>query len=261
MRRLTVVAACGAATLLVTQAPPAYAQLHWQGRLATGKRLEIKGVNGDIRASAASGDQVEVTAIKHAQRSDTASVEIRVVPSEEGVTICAVYPPLRHEGPNDCTPGRRNHSHTENNDVVVDFTVHLPAGVELSAHTVNGAVRAEGLGANVEAITVNGSINLSTTGYAEATTVNGSITAGLGRADWPDAAEFNTVNGSITLTLPPALSTEVRAETVNGDIESDFPLMVSGRFGPRRLNGTIGNGGRRLELRTVNGGIHLRKGT
>jgi len=259
MRRLTVVAACGAATLLVTQAPRAHAQFHWQGRLATGKRLEIKDVNGDIRASAASGDQVEVTAIKHAQRSDTASVEIRVVPSEDGVTICAVYPPLRHEGPNDCTPGRSNHSHTENNDVVVDFTVHVPAGVVLSAHTVNGAVVAEGLGGNVEAVTVNGSVHLSTTGYAEARTVNGSITAALGRADWPDAMEFETVNGSVTLTLPPALATEVRAETVNGDIESDFPLMVSGRFGPRRLNGTIGNGGRRLELRTVNGGIRLKK--
>ncbi len=145
--------------------------------------------------------------------------------------------------------------------MVVDFTVHVPAGVVLSAHTVNGAVVAEGLGGNVEAVTVNGSVHLSTTGYAEARTVNGSITAALGRADWPDAMEFETVNGSVTLTLPPALSTEVRAETVNGDIESDFPLMVSGRFGPRRLNGTIGNGGRRLELRTVNGGIRLKKST
>jgi Putative adhesin len=261
MRRSTVVAACGAATLLVSAPVRANAQFHWQGHLAAGKQLEIKDVNGDIRATPASGDQVEVTAVKHAQRSDTASVEIRVVPSDEGVTICAVYPPLRHEGPNDCTPGRRNHSNTENNDVVVDFTVHLPAGIVFSAHTVNGAVDAEGLGGNVEAVTVNGSVRVSTAGYAEAQTVNGSITATLGRADWPDAMEFQTVNGSVTITLPSALSTEVQAETVNGDIESDFPLMVSGRFGPRHVNGTIGNGGRRLELRTVNGGIHLRKAT
>src|SRR5207249_12260940 len=55
------------------------------------------------------------------------------------------------------------------------------------------------------------------------------------------------------------LSTEVRATTVNGDIQTDFPLMVTGRLGPRRLHGTIGSGGRRLALETVNGSIRLRK--
>src|SRR5437764_201304 len=74
-----------------------------------------------------------------------------------------------------------------------------------------------------------------------------------------DAVDFSTVNGGITLTLPANLSTEVRASTVNGDIETDFPLMVTGRFGPRRLNGTIGSGERRLALQTVNGSIRLRK--
>jgi hypothetical protein len=36
---------------------------------------------------------------------------------------------------------------------------------------------------------------------------------------------------------------------------------VIGRLGPRRLNGTIGSGGRRLELSTVNGSIRLRRNT
>jgi len=48
---------------------------------------------------------------------------------------------------------------------------------------------------------------------------------------------------------------------VNGDIESDYPLTVTGKFGPRRLRGTIGAGGRSLSLSTVNGEIRLRKGT
>jgi DUF4097 and DUF4098 domain-containing protein YvlB len=51
----------------------------------------------------------------------------------------------------------------------------------------------------------------------------------------------------------------VRATTVNGEIETDFPLTITGKFGPRRLNGTIGSGGRRLDLSTVNGSIKLRK--
>src|SRR5256885_5359139 len=49
----------------------------------------------------------------------------------------------------------------------------------------------------------------------------------LGRATWSDALEFRTVNGGITLDLPAGLSTEGRAKTGNGDIQTDFPLMVT----------------------------------
>ncbi len=237
-------------------------EFHWTGRLAAGKRLEIKGVSGDVHATAATGDQIEVTATKHARRSDPESVEIKVVPSDEGVTICAVYPtPRRAREPNECTTGDHWSSSTEDNDVSVDFEVRVPAGIKFYGHTVNGAVEVEHLGADVWAYTVNGSVHVSTTGTAEATTVNGSIAAQLGRADWADAVEFTTVNGGITLDLPANLSAEVRASTVNGDVTSDFPLTVTGRFGPRRFHGTIGQGGRELKLSTVNGSIRLRKAT
>src|SRR4029077_1752236 len=95
----------------------------------------------------------------------------------------------------------------------------------------------------------------------EAQTVNGEIVASIGGATWSDALEFRTVNGAITLNLPANLSTEVRAKTINGDIQTDFPLMVTGRLGPRSVRGTIGSGGRRLALETVNGSIRLRKST
>jgi len=254
--------ALAALALAALVTPAAGQDFRWTGRLAPGKRLEIKGVSGDIHAVAATGDQIEVTAVKQARRSDPAEVEIKVVPSDEGVTICAVYPTGRHaRRENTCEPGDHWSSNTEDNDVSVDFTVHLPAGLELYANTVNGDVEAEGLGGTVKAYTVNGSIRLSTKGFAEATTVNGSIYASLGRADWTEGVDFRTVNGGITLELPATFSAEIRAETVNGDIETDFPLTVTGRFGPRHLRGTVGNGGRHLDLGTVNGSIRLRKST
>ena len=249
--------------LLIAAATSAAAQgsdFHWTGKLAAGQRLEIKGVNGDVRATAATGDQVEVTARKHARRSDPDEVKIEVVPFAGGVTICAVYPTGRRaREENSCEPGDSWHSNTDDNDVQVDFTVAVPQGVEFDGQTVNGEAEAEGLAANVSLGTVNGGIRLSTTGYAEARTVNGSIVASMGRADWTGPMEFTTVNGGITLSFPATLSTEVRAETMNGDIDSDFPLTVSGRFGPRRVRATIGAGGRTLELKTVNGSIKLRK--
>jgi DUF4097 and DUF4098 domain-containing protein YvlB len=247
----------------VTAAGVAGAQdFNWHGRIAQGKRLEIKGVNGDVRAVLASGAEAVVNAAKHSRRSDPDEVEIKVVEHEDGITICAVYPtPPRAREENNCEPGERWHSSTENNDVTVDFEVQVPAGVEFDGRTVNGEMSAEGLKADVKASTVNGSVRVTTTGLAEASTVNGSVYAQMGRANWDDELEFSTVNGGITLILPSKLDTDVRASTVNGDIDSDFPLMVSGRFGPRKVRGTIGAGGRSLSLSTVNGEIRLRKGT
>jgi hypothetical protein len=47
---------------------------------------------------------------------------------------------------------------------------------------------------------------------------------------------------------------------VNGSVESDFPITVRGRMNPRSLRGRIGEGGRDLDLTTVNGSIRLLKG-
>jgi hypothetical protein len=183
-------------------------------------------------------------------------VTIEVVEHDEGVTICAVYP--GRSGENECRPGGGK-MNVRNNDTKVDFTVRVPAGVRFRGHTVNGDVEAEGLEGDVSAHTVNGGIQVSTSGFAEATTVNGSIRAEMGRADWSGDLDFSTVNGSITVLLPSEVNAEVRASTVNGSIETDFPLTVSGRFSRRRMQGVIGDGGRDLNFETVNGSIRLRR--
>ena len=79
----------------------------------------------------------------------------------------------------------------------------------------------------------------------------------MGSASWTEPLEFETVNGSITLQLPQTTETEIRAETVNGDISTDFPVTVRGSFSKKRMDGTIGRGGRTLVLKTVNGSVKL----
>lgn len=248
MRRLAI-----AGFLALLAAPAAGAQdFQWKGRIAAGKWLEVKGVNGDVRATAAAGAEAEVTASKTARRSEPESVDIVVLEHDDGVTICAVYPtPPRARRENTCQPGDDWSSSNENNDVRVHFTVHVPAGVRFRGATVNGEMQALGLRADAVVSTVNGSVRVETTGLAEARTVNGSIDAVMGRADWSEEADFRTVNGGITLTFPAALNAEVRAQTVNGDIESDWPVTVQGRFGPKRVTGTIGTGGRTLHLEKI----------
>jgi hypothetical protein len=231
----------------------------WSGRLAAGRTLEIKGVHGRIEAEPSSGAEVEVMAEKSARRSDVNSVRVEVVEHAEGVTICAVYPSPNSDKPNTCAPGGGGHMNVRDNDTQVSFKVRIPAGVRFAASTVNGDVEAERLGADVEATTVNGSVKVSTTGLARARTVNGSISAAMGSADWSDELEFQTVNGGIELSFPASLSAVIEAETVNGDIQSDFPMTVTGRFSKRHLSGTIGGGGRELNLKTVNGSVLIRR--
>jgi hypothetical protein len=230
---------------------------HWAGSLAAGKTIEVKGVNGEVRATRAAGARVEVTASKVAGRKgDPEEVTIEVVEHDDGVTICAVYP--SHREPNECRPGSGGRMNTRDNDTQVHFTVQVPPGVDFVGKTVNGDVEALGLGSNARVGTVNGDVEVSTSGLAEASTVNGSVRAEVGRADWTGELEFHTVNGSITVALPSSIAAEVTAKTVNGGIESDFPLTIRGRFGPREMRGTIGGGGRQLSLETVNGSIRLR---
>jgi Putative adhesin len=231
----------------------------WRGNLAAGRVVEVKGINGRVEAAPASGGEVEVVAEKRSRRGRTADVRVEVVEHAEGVTICAVYPSQEAESPNVCAPGDAGRMSVRNNDVEVSFTVRVPAGVRFRGKTVNGDVEALNLTADVDATTVNGSVNVSTAGLASAKTVNGSITAVMGRADWTDGLEFKTVNGAIDLSLPAGLSAEVEAETLNGDIQTDFPLTVTGRFSKRRLTGTIGAGGRELRLKTVNGSVLIRR--
>ncbi len=180
--RSAVLTICG----LVLLAPPAAAQdFKWHGALARGKTLEISGVNGSIVASRASGNEAEVTAVKHGRKSDPADVEIRVVEHADGVTICAIYPARRGRR-NSCERGGSD-QRNENNDVEVRFTVKVPAGVEFEGETVNGDITATDLPADVEVSTVNGDIEVTAAGRVEATTVNGSIDATMGSASWSSA--------------------------------------------------------------------------
>jgi hypothetical protein len=234
-------------------------EFRWHEAMAAGRIIEVKGINGSVEAEPSSSGEVEVVAVKRSRRSNVADVRIEVVRHGDGVTICAVYPNVDGREPNTCEPGHNGHSNVRDNDTSVNFSVRVPAGVRFYGRTVNGKVEANNLTADVEASTVNGSINVSTTGLARATTVNGSITAVMGRADWADELEFKTVNGGIDLSFPSSLSAQVEAKTLNGDISTDFPLTVTGTFSKRRLTGTIGGGGRDLHLETVNGSVQIHR--
>ena len=229
---------------------------HWASELSTGMTVEIKGVNGDIKAEPSPNGRLEVYAEKHSRRSDISAVRVEVVEHSNGITFCAVYP-SRGDRRNVCAPGTGGRMNVRNNDVKVEFRVLVPAGLTLVTRNVNGDVTALNLKGNVIAKTVNGDVEIGTEGGAEAETVNGSIEAAVGMMNGSEGLSFETVNGQITLRMPQGINADFSGGTVNGSISSDFPLTIRGRQGPRSFSGVLGTGGPRIRLTTVNGSIRL----
>lgn len=262
IRTATTLAA--AATLALAAAAPATAQrterFEWSGALAAGKTVEIRNVDGAIRALPAEGSTVRIEAVKTGDDDDPSAVDVRVIETADGVVACAIHPGADAERRAGCRAGG-DHGKTDHDDVRVDFTVRVPTGVRLVANTVNGAVEARGLKGDVSAGTVNGEIGVATTGTVQASSVNGSIVARGGTGTWSGTRSFTTVNGSIEVVLPAATSADLEGETVNGSVRSDFPVTIDGgEWGPRSFSGTIGSGGGTLRVKTVNGTITIRRG-
>ncbi|MGB2589630.1 MAG: DUF4097 family beta strand repeat-containing protein [Candidatus Acidiferrum sp.] len=263
-------AVCAAAILLVAGVPAraqgekrtifAEGDFHWQGSLKAGQTLEVVNTNGEIGASHASGDAARVEGMRGGGDDDH-DLFIEVVEYADGVTICAVYA-------KDKTPGRchRGGVSSESSNwswhgrrAKINFDVQVPRGVRLNALTTNGRVHCLNLDSVVQAATTNGDVEVSTSEWASAKTTNGGVRVSMGNAKWSGELELLSTNGSVDVTLPASAEFKVDASTTNGGIETDFPITVQGRFGPKALSGTVGGGGRELKVATTNGGIELKK--
>jgi len=233
----------------------------WDGRITNGHWLYVRNLNGSIRVERATGDRAEVTAIKRWRRGDPEEVRIetRRLGGDDGdAIICAFWvesATCDEDGYRSRDEYRRGH----NNDTSVEFTIKLPAGVRLGVSTVNGGVTVNGATSEVRASTVNGRVSaMSSGGPVNASTVNGDIEVRMRELGTGDL-EYSTVNGSIEIEVPANLDADVDMRTVNGSLSADFPITLQGRVNPRRMRATIGKGGRRLRLETVNGSVELRK--
>jgi hypothetical protein len=260
----------GSAILVGTLSLPAAAQqqqtdanFNWNGKIPSGKWIRVRNLNGGITVGEASGDKVEVTGTKQWRRGDPAVVRFETKTSSDGsVTICALWGERsscdeRHYD----TRSDRNDRSTRKNDVSVEFRVLLPKGVKVSATTVNGGVRVAGATTEVDANTVNGEVDVTTSGgRVSATNVNGGVRVRLGRVESDANMDFTTVNGNVILEIPGDLNADVEMETVNGSLNTGFEMTLTGRMDPHHLRTHVGRpGGPSIRLQTVNGNVELRK--
>jgi DUF4097 and DUF4098 domain-containing protein YvlB len=221
-----------------------------------GDRLELANINGPIEVTQGTGRTAEIVVTKTVKRGDGNLVKAIMEESNGVVRVCTIY---LNRDPERSTCRGNNSIEGDRLQVDMKYVVRAPSGVRVVAETVNGEVVLKGLDAPIEASTVNGGINVDGSSAGSLESVNGSIKARFTTASWSGTLKISTVNGGIDVTFPGSLSAEVRGSSVNGEIESDFPLTMEGRWGPKSARGTIGRGGRELNLETVNGAIRIRR--
>lgn len=229
----------------------------WSGPLAAGQWANGHSINGSVRFEASSDNQVHIRAEKSLGRTgELRDISFAVVRGSSGLTVCV----LRHDIDTCSDDGiESGSSRDRNNDASADLTIQVPRGAHVSAQTVNGRVRVEGMSGEVKASTVNGGVNVKTSGGpVSATTVNGSIHAEMGAAP-RERMRFRTVNGSVEVSMSGETRADLEISTVNGSISTEFPLTVTGRWGPKNARGSINGGGETISISTVNGSIRLRR--
>ena len=257
----------GSLALVASLALPAAGQqqtdnsFKWSGPIAAGNWVRVHNLNGSVTVGAASGSEVQVTATKRWRRGDPAMVRIEAKKIGEEVVICALWgerATCDEHGYHD--NGFRNRS-DRNNDVNVELNVLVPKGVKINAGSVNGSVSVDGATSEVDAGTVNGEVDVNTTGGpVNAETVNGSVRARMGRVETDDRMSFTTVNGNVIVEFTGDFGGDVDLSTVNGSLNTNFEMTVSGRLDPKHLRAHIGKpGGPRMKLETTNGNVELRR--
>jgi hypothetical protein len=248
----------------------------WDGRVDAGRWMHIFNINGSVDFAPSSDNMVHVVAEKRSNGRTPDDIHYEVVQAGGNVTICAIW-----NNNSRCEDGgveQFRNRQNNNNHSSVKFTVRVPRSVKVGAHSVNGGVSVRDVGAEVRAntvngglvvrnaagpvraATVNGAVDVNTSvGPVSAQTVNGNVDARMTTLRGDDDMNFKTVNGSVSIYVPARFDANFRFDTVHGGIDSDFPMTLSGRWGPRHASGTIGNGGRDIRASSVNGSIELRR--
>jgi DUF4097 and DUF4098 domain-containing protein YvlB len=148
-----------------------------------------------------------------------------------------------------------------------------PSGADV--HTMGGDITISSAREYVKAKTMGGDIRIDEVdGWVKATTMAGDVDVTvLGSHD----IEITSMYGEITLTVPSGVGLDIDIEldyTKNSSrdyrIESDFPLSQQesqdwdyGHGSARKTikgTGSVGGGGHRVVIRTVNGNIYLKQG-
>ena len=188
----------------------------------------IQDVRGPVKAEAASGSirvnhierQTQLSTLSGSIRADNIGDDIRASSASGTVTVSNIKGDVRISALSGSTQ------------------ISKPGG-RVEASTASGSVDVEGATSDVKAHAASGRVN-----------VNGNPGT---NSYW----DLKTASGTVQLGVPASANFHLSAEAVSGEIKTDIPVVVEEQ-GKHSLRARVGNGGGRVEVRTVSGEIRLR---
>ncbi|MGB8457465.1 MAG: DUF4097 family beta strand repeat-containing protein [Candidatus Acidiferrum sp.] len=187
----------------------------------------IRDVTGPVRAESVSGS-VRAQNIAHEVRLSSTSGTVEVENCGDDVRVTSVS-------------GSATVSNAKG-DVVAqsvsgDVQVANPSG-RVDAGSSSGSIDVRGANGDVKAHTSAGHV-----------TVQGNPS---GNSYW----ELRTVSGSVHIAVPSNANFHFSAGAVSGEIRAQIPIVIEEQ-GKHSLRAHMGNGGGRVEIHTVSGGIEV----
>jgi DUF4097 and DUF4098 domain-containing protein YvlB len=222
--------------------------------LSPNGEVSLDNINGDVTVEVWDSAEVRIQAVKEASSQDLLDgLRVEIDADGDSVRIDTDYPSNKRSRDYD-----HDHDRGERRHMKVEYTLTVPRTARLNGvDLVNGNLMIVGVEGGIEAETVNGSIVVrEAAGDASLATVNGGIELYLDRLGSGEDVDLETVNGSIDLYLASSAGADIKAETVNGRLTNDLGIDVKkGKYVGASFAGSVGGGGSKVDLETVNGKI------
>lgn len=133
---------------------------------------------------------------------------------------------------------------------------------DVEVDTTSGEVEVYDLTGSFEAASVSGDVEVkefSQSDRIDVKTISGDI-ALSGGLETAGTYRIDSTSGDVDFSIRSTGGFELHTETLSGDLECDFDVMVSGgRIDPKSLSGIVGDGAARLSVSTTSGDIRIRK--
>jgi hypothetical protein len=165
------------------------------------------------------------------------------------------------------------------NNKPVHLTIQVPSRTALDLSVVNdGDITVDGVDGDIVANNTNGAITLTNvSGAVVAHALNEDVKASFTRYSGKPMS-FSSLNGTLDVTLPADIKANIKLQSDNGEVYSDFPVdmlappvnqtvqddrSTGGKYRlkiEKSMIGRINGGGPEITFKTFNGDIKLHRG-
>lgn len=188
----------------------------------------VRGVRGPVKSNSVSGS-VSISGVERDAQVNTVSGSVDV--SDVGGDVRA-------------------------GSISGSVNVSAPKG-DVRAHAVSGVIQVTKPGGRVQADSTSGVIEVDgAANDVKASAVSGRISVHgnpMATGYW----DLHTTSGTVEIALPPNANVHLSAQASSGEIRADVPIVIEEQT-KHSLRARIGQGGARIQIRTVSGQIDIR---